>query len=162
MDTTGQFKKKPTVLLVPGAWLRPSTYDALLNLLQDTGYPTLYASYPSLNPADPFTAHCAADSLSVREKVLLSLVEAQGMDVVLVMHSYGGIPGSVAAHGLDKVQRMKEGRQGGVLGLIFVSGFVVGEGASVADGQGGSLPPWVRENHVIFPIVFPFFQTFFR
>lgn len=154
MDTIGHFKKKPTVLLVPGAWLRSSTYHAFLNLLQAAGYPTLYASYPSLDPADPFTADCAADSLSVRAKVLLPLIEAQGKDVVLVMHSYGGIPGSVAAHGLDKVQRMKEGRQGGVLGLIFVSGFVVEEGASVADGQGGSLPPWVKENNVIFPSSF--------
>lgn len=144
--TTEQIKDKPTVLFLPGAWFRPSTYKKFLSLVQEAGYPIHSASYPSLNPEDPFTADCATDSLSVREKVLLPLIEAQEKDVVLVMHSYGGIPGSVAAHGLSKVQRVNEGREGGVLGLVFMSGFVVGEGLSVADGQGGSLPPWVKED----------------
>ena len=147
MDTV-QNKNKPIVLFVPGAWFGRSTYDRFLNLIQEAGYQTVFVSYPSLSPIDPFTADCAADSRSVREKVLLPLIEAQGKDVVLVMHSYGGIPGSVAAHGLSKLQRTNEGKEGGVLGLVFISGFVVGEGASVADGQGGSLPTWVGQDDV--------------
>lgn len=147
MDTK-PVKNKPTVLLVPGAWLPPSTYDTFLNLLQKAGYPTLFVPYPSLNPLDPFTADCATDSLSVREKGLLPVIETQKKDVVLVMHSYGGIPGSVAAHGLSKVQRTLEGKEGGVLGLIFICALLLGEGVGLADGNGGSLSSWVKENDV--------------
>ena len=64
------------------------------------------------------------------------------------MHSYGGVPGSSAARGLGKVQRVGEGKKGGVVGLIYVSGFVLPGGASVADGQGGQLPAWVKQNEV--------------
>lgn len=64
------------------------------------------------------------------------------------MHSYGGVPGSSAARGLGKVQRVGEGKTGGVVGLIYISGFVLPGGASVADGQGGQLPAWVKQNEV--------------
>lgn len=142
---------KPTILLVPGAWLQLSTYDTFLNLLQKAGYPTASTSYPSLNPVDPSNADCATDCAFVRGESLLPLIETDGKDVVLVMHSYGAIPGSVASRGLEKVQRTKEGREGGVVGLISISGFVLPEGLSVADGQGGHLPAWVKENDVPLP-----------
>ena len=145
---------KPMILLVPGAWLHPSTYVRFLDILKAAGYPTLLVSYPSHNPAHPFTADVAGDSQSIRDNVLVPLIEEQGKEVVLVMHSYGGMPGSVASNGLGKTQRTQEGKRGGVLGLVFVSGFVLQEGASVADGQGGSLPAWVKEDDVNFPISF--------
>ncbi|MCJ1247408.1 hypothetical protein MMC30_004622 [Trapelia coarctata] len=135
-----------TIVLVPGAWMRPSTYENFLAILQKAGYPTSYASYPSLSPDDPLKADVAADSASIREKVMLPLIEQQGKEVVVVMHSYGGMPGSVASAGLGKTQLAHQGKRGGVVGLVFISGFVLQEGASVADGQGGALPPWVKEN----------------
>ena len=46
------------------------------------------------------------------------------------------------------MERSASGNTGGVIGLVFLSGFVLAEGASVADGQGGSLPPWVSEDNV--------------
>ena len=82
---------KPTILIVAGAWLRPSTYEPFLNLLRRDGYPTLCVTYPSLNPIDPFKTDVAADSTSIREKALLPLVNAEGKEVVIVMHSYGGM-----------------------------------------------------------------------
>ena len=65
------------------------------------------------------------------------------------MHSYGGIPGSGAATGFGKAARQQQGRKGGVVGLVHSSGFVLSEGLSCADGQGGgSLPSWIKENDV--------------
>ncbi|KAL9120726.1 MAG: hypothetical protein Q9187_002714 [Circinaria calcarea] len=136
--------RKPTILLVAGAWLRPATYEPFLNLFKEAGYSTLSVSYPSFNPTDPHKTDVAADSRSIRENVLHPLVEEDGKEVVIIMHSYGGMPGSVAAKGLGEKQRRKEGKLGGVLGLIFITAFVIQEGASVADGQGGNLPPWVK------------------
>lgn len=138
---------KPTILLVPGAWFESSIYDSFLSLLQKSSFPTAYAPYPSLDPTDPATADAAADTDFVLKRSLLPLID-QGKDVVVLMHSYGGVPGSGAARGLSRVQRAKKGEKGGVVGLIHVSGFVLPGGASVADGQGGQLPEWVKSNEV--------------
>ena len=142
---------KPTILFIPGAWLHLSTYDTFISLLQDSSFPTIYAAYPSLDPSDPANADAAADTHDVLEESLFPLIENEGKDVVIVMHSYGGVPGSAAAKGLSKVRRSQEGKRGGVVGLIHISGFVLPGGASVADGQRGQLPEWVKENEVRSP-----------
>ena len=146
---------KLTILVLPGAWLHPSTYDTFISRLQHLSFPTVYASYPSLDPSNPATADAANDAVAVLKGTLLPLIADEGKDVVIVMHSYGGVPGSAAARGLSKAQRSRERKKGGVVGLIHVSGFVLPGGASVADGQGGSLPSWVKENEVRLLGLFP-------
>lgn len=141
---------KPTILLVPGAWFPPSAYNAFSQAVRNAGYPTECASYPSLNPEDPMHADAAADTSSILRNYLIPLINIAEKDVVIVMHSYGGIPGSGAATGLGKATRKQEGRKGGVVGLVHSSGFVLPEGLSCADGQGGSLPAWIKENDVRF------------
>ncbi len=93
---------KPTILLVPGAWFPQSSYDGFLKVLREAGYPTACASYSSLNPEEPEKADAAADTAFIRRTSLLPLVEAEEKDVVIIMHSYGGIPGSAAATGLGR------------------------------------------------------------
>lgn len=138
----------PTILFIPGSWLPPSTYSTFLSHLQTASFPTAYATYPSLNPSDPSTATPAADSQHVRGKYLLPLVEEEGKDVVVVMHSYGGVVGSAAAKGLSKSVRTRSGGKGGVIGLIHITGFVLPHGSSVVDAVGGELSPWVKQNEV--------------
>lgn len=143
-----QANVKPTILLVPGAWFPSSAYDAFEQAVRHAGYPTKSAPYPSLNPKDPAHADAANDTSFIVKNYLTPLVDIEGRDVVIFMHSYGGIPGSGAATGWSKETRKKEGQKGGVIGLVHSSGFVLPEGLSCADGQGGALPPWVRENDV--------------
>lgn len=149
----------PTVLLIPGAWLHRSTYDFFISHLQDLSFPTAYTSCPSLNPSHPTTADAANDTETVLQEVLLPLIKNDGKDVVLVMHSYGGVSGSSAAKGLSKVTRSGEGKKAGVVGLIHISGFVFPAGASVADGQGGQLPAWVKQFEVRTTVSFQLTHT---
>lgn len=150
---------KPTILLIPGAWFHPSTYDDFILQLHNLSFPTAYAPYPSLNPSHPATADAAHDAETILQNSLLPLIEHEGKDVVIVMHSYGGVPGSSAANGLSKAQRSAQGKKGGILGLIHISGFVLPGGASVADGQGGQLPEWVKQDEVRLTFSFsPSFQ----
>lgn len=146
--TMTQASTRPTILLIPGAWFPSSAYNAFLHAVRNAGYQTECASYPSLNPNDPKHADAAADTLFVVKNYLIPLIEIEQKDVVIVMHSYGGIPGSGAATGFEKAARQQQGRKGGVVGLVHSSGFVLPEGLSCADGQGGSLPPWIKENCV--------------
>lgn len=136
-----------TVLFVPGAWLARAFYEPFLQALMFAGYDVRYASYPSLDPADPCTTDCHADAKAIAA-VLHPLVEREGKDVLLFLHSYAGMPGAAAATGLAKSQRAREGKVGGVIGLLFLGAFVVPEGLSCAGLQGGSLPPWILLDQV--------------
>lgn len=154
---------KPTILFIPGAWIQSSIYDSFLFSLQKLSFPTAYGSYPSLDPSDPATADVAADTDHVLQASLIPLIKHAGKDVVVLMHSYGGVPGSAAAKGLSKAQRAREGKRGGVVGLVHISGFVLPGGASVADGQGGQLPDWVIQDEVRSPSrsIFPALEDSF-
>ncbi|KAE8375739.1 hypothetical protein BDV26DRAFT_283214 [Aspergillus bertholletiae] len=133
---------KPTIIFVPGAWLVPEFYRPFLEAVQAAGFPTYTAELLSLNPVDPAAADCATDAESIR-RLVCSLVEDEGRDVVLVMHSYASMPGAAAAVGISKSERVKQEKKGGVLGLVCMGAFLVPEGISCAGTQGGNLPSWI-------------------
>jgi pimeloyl-ACP methyl ester carboxylesterase len=135
----------PTIVIVPGAWHSPAHFKQLSALFKQAGYPVSSSSLPSLNPSDPDTTTTTSDSTFIREQVLGPLLE-KGTDILLVMHSYGGSPGSVAARGLSKVERMSGGLQGGVIGLVFIAALLAPEGASLLAMVGGKFHPWVQVN----------------
>ncbi|KAJ5740334.1 hypothetical protein N7493_000206 [Penicillium malachiteum] len=130
-----------TILLVPGAWITAAAYEPFTQALKAEGHDIRYASYPSLDPPSLSIQDCQADTEAIAA-VLRPLVE-EGRDVLLVLHSYAGMPGAAAAVGLSRSQRAKEGKCGGVFGLVFIGAFVVPEGLSCAGLQGGNLPPWI-------------------
>jgi hypothetical protein len=136
-----------TILFVPGAWIAPAFYQPFLQALTVAGYDIHFAKYPSFNPEDPAITTCQADADAI-SVALKSLVEDKGKDVLVFMYSYGGMPGAAAATGLAKSQRAQEGKAGGVIGLLFLAAFLVSEGLSCQDLQGGKLPPWVLVDQV--------------
>ncbi|KAL9034181.1 MAG: hypothetical protein Q9214_007161 [Letrouitia sp. 1 TL-2023] len=135
---------KPVCVIVPGAWHPESAYADLINHFNDNGYPVVTARLPSFNTDSPSVSTCAADSDAVAQ-VLLSLIE-EGKDIFVLNHSYGGIPGGGAAHGLSKVALQKQGKKGGVIGLVYMSAFVVPEGLSLVEYLGGQHPPYLQKN----------------
>ncbi|KAI0144822.1 hypothetical protein BJ166DRAFT_565924 [Pestalotiopsis sp. NC0098] len=44
-----------------------------------------------------------------------------GRDILLVMHSYGGTAGTQSAQGLSKIERQKQGKTGGIVGLAYMT-----------------------------------------
>ena len=138
-------------LIVPGAWHQPEMYEKLVTLLQEAGYSALVGSLPSCDAQDPQDVTCSKDAEAVREHLIRSM-ETDGKDVVVVCHSYGGIPGAGAAHGLSKIARAKGEKKGSVIGLIYVSGFVVPEKSSLLDIMGGKHAPYVGADQVPVPV----------
>lgn len=57
------------------------------------------------------------DSLHIREKILEEL-DSKGNDVVLVVHSYGGLCGANSCEGLAKKDR--EGKNTSVIGVVYL------------------------------------------
>ena len=139
---------RPLFLVVPGAWHQPEAYVKLATLLRKAECPAVVASLPSCDAQDPQNTTCSADAEAVRKHIIHSM-DADGQDIVVVCHSYGGIPGGGAAHGLSKIARAKEGKKGGVIGLVYISGFVVPEGSSLLQIMGGKHAPYVDSDQVL-------------
>lgn len=79
---------------------------------------------------------------------MLPLIE-DGKDIVVLMHSYGGMYGSQAVQGLSKKEREQAGKKGGVIALIYVSAVTPVKGKTTLDMMGTdakNLPPWVDYN----------------
>ncbi|KAK7736120.1 hypothetical protein SLS53_007147 [Cytospora paraplurivora] len=85
----------------------------------------------------------AADIASLREGVLIPLLE-QGVDVVIIAHSYGGVVAGGAAKDLDKPTRQAQGKTSGIVGLIYVAGNITLESEALLDAIGGAYPPFIK------------------
>lgn len=136
--------QRPFFVIVPGASQNPSHYGYLSHLLQLAGYPTFSALLPSVGAAGKVTAE--DDAEYVRNSMLTPVLDHEEHDVILVMHSYSGMPGSAAAKGLGKAERVAQGKKTGVIGQIFIASILPkgGDGKDVVGAFGGHYPPHIR------------------
>ena len=131
LETNQQFSS----FMAPGT--RPHAGSLLTPHLESAGYETHTVSLPSVsatNIQEDFTA----DVITIASAIT-ALVD-KGRDVAIIMHSYGGIPGSAAVKGLTKSGRQRQGKQGGVSHLVYCAAFMPDEGVSLADAAGASQP----------------------
>jgi hypothetical protein len=87
--------------LIPGAWHTEACYDVIIPLLEDSGYATTSQTLPSVGAEPPVTS--TGEDTALVHSTISELAEA-GRDVVVVMHSYGGIPGSDAMKASQKTK----------------------------------------------------------
>lgn len=116
---------KPTFVCFHGSWHSPACFDKIKHLLSTHGFSCICPALPSTGaepPVDAFTKDVETIRSTVSE-----LVEAK-KDVIVVTHSYSGIPGGQALEGLDTETRKKNGYEGGVIRLIYIMSFLVPEG----------------------------------
>jgi hypothetical protein len=104
--------------------------------------------YPSAKPEKPSEATVKNDTDYVRNNYLLPLIEHEHKDVIVAVHSFGGIVGGGAALGLSKTDRVAQKLQGGVLGLIYIAANITHEGQTMFDSVGGQWPPWLKLDNV--------------
>ncbi|KAM5447722.1 hypothetical protein MaudCBS49596_005741 [Microsporum audouinii] len=131
---------KPTIALVPGSWHTPAHYQDFLAEFEKAGYPTACLQLPGVGSSAPKDETVASNAAFVREKLLLPLLD-DGKNVVLIMHSFGGCIGSIAAAGLNKKER---GSSGGIVGLIYIAAFLGKEGASLLAAMGGKFDDFIK------------------
>ena len=132
---------KPTLVIVPGAWHTPANYTDLIARLQQAGYPVRCKKLPSTD-AETASAHTVAtDAAFLREQLLLPLIQ-EGADILLILHSFGGCPGSAAAKGLSKQECRNSGLDGGIVGLACIAAFLACEGTSLLNCLGGKWESW--------------------
>lgn len=129
----------PTIVLVPGGFHVSSVMDTFSGELQKAGYNTRSMGLKTVgNPELSIND----DATALRLELLDPLIEQQGKDVVLYLHSYAGFPGSAAIRGLSKKERSVQGKKGGIIGLIYQTAFIPKQGDSLLGMIGGSYAPW--------------------
>lgn len=117
-----------TFLLVHGAWHGAWTWDHLVPALEGTGHQVRTVELASHGAAAEGLGDLAADVAIVTEA--LDAIEGP---VVLVAHSYGGIPITQAAAGRDDVSH-----------LVYVCAFLLDVGDSLLSSLGGAAPDWIE------------------
>lgn len=67
-------------------------------------------------------------------------------DIILLLHSYGGVYGASSLEALSRETRSRDERKGGIVALVFVAAFVCLTGASLNTVLGidmENLPRWL-------------------
>src|SRR3569833_3279580 len=87
---------KPTLVFVQGSWYPVDSWNKLTSLLEARQYKCVCVASPSAqsNPEATFYD----DVVAVRKAI--EAETTQGRDVVVIVHSYGSLPGNSAAKGL--------------------------------------------------------------
>lgn len=126
---------KPTLVLVPGSFAIPEFYDNLREPIKSRGIELDILAHKTVGrkPGPPPTMYDDATHIAAE---VTKHVE-QGKDVVLVGHSYGGIPISQSTKGLTKKEREQEGKKGGIVRLAYMTAVVVPEGGSSMSSMEG-------------------------
>lgn len=131
---------KPTFLLVPGAWHLPDIYSSVIDNLSAHGYPTIGLPLPSAGAMPPNTSF--NEDVNAIRASLTKLVNTEEKEVILVVHSYTGVPGAEAPKGLGRKERQGKGLKGGVVRLVFIMAFAMPEGFQQT--AAGQIPKWMK------------------
>ncbi|GJC95751.1 FAD binding domain-containing protein [Colletotrichum higginsianum] len=131
----------PTVVFTPGAWHGPQSFDLVRAGLTLKGYESEAITLPSVG-AEPATVGLEEDAAVLRSTIE-TLADA-GKEVVVVVHSYGGMVGANAVEGLGYLQRAANGQAGGIIMLVYLSAFAAPNATSLLDMLSGEYLPWMR------------------
>ncbi|KAF5657169.1 hypothetical protein FHETE_10619 [Fusarium heterosporum] len=120
---------KPTLIIVPGNFSLPRFWSVVQKSAQDKGYPTEVVGLRSSQEQPINPAPGLADDVKEASSVLNKHID-HGEDVVLLMHSYGGMVGTEATRGLSRSEREKAGLKGGIVRLVFLAAIFAPPGKS--------------------------------
>ncbi|PYI13372.1 alpha/beta-hydrolase [Aspergillus violaceofuscus CBS 115571] len=134
---------KPTLIFAPGAWYPPTAFDPVIEKLP--GYRCHTVAFPSIQQAT------AVQDLHSDINAVRSLVQQEadeGHDIIVVSHSWSGLPVNSALDGLGQAEREAAGRSGGVIKLVFLAAFLPEVGQSLLGAFGGQAPEWYIHDEI--------------
>ena len=140
--TSRHMASKPTVVLVAGSCHTAQHFVELKTHLQTAGYRVCCSQLASVDSMDPTACHMSKDIAAIQQQVLQPLVD-RGCTVLLVCHSAAGYAGGAAALGYSRTERSVAGKEGGIVGVIFIAAFLAYKGAAtISKSPDGS---WHRD-----------------
>ncbi|CEI69284.1 hypothetical protein FVEN_g3967 [Fusarium venenatum] len=135
--------EKPVIAIVQGAWHRAIHYEAFAQLLTTKGFTVLQPDNISSGNVDDIKGKTHMDDMEVIRKALQPSLD-EGKQIVLICHSYGGIPGSAAVEGYQLHEREAKGLSGGIMHVVYVASFALPvKGLSLLAAVGGTFGPFL-------------------
>lgn len=129
------------ILLVQGSFQLPEAYGKLASALRSRGFLVIQPRLPSLSDHESpdFAKRDLDDDSRAIEAEARRLVVDEGKNVMVAMHSYGGLVGSNAiSEDLSLHSRRRAGLTSGVYRLLYFAAFVLDDGKSVLGTFGES------------------------
>ncbi|KAK4229300.1 Alpha/Beta hydrolase protein [Podospora fimiseda] len=114
--------EKPTILFSHGAWHPPHLYQPLKDALAKKGYTLIVPALATMGTKAIGVGWDADVDVLLNEAVPLF---EQGKEVVLVGHSYGGIPATIATRDNGIAERAAAGLKGGFKHVVFLAAFAL-------------------------------------
>ncbi|OTB00613.1 hypothetical protein M426DRAFT_65562 [Hypoxylon sp. CI-4A] len=115
-----------SLVIIPAASALPLFYDIVVEGVSRHGYDIKALHIPSVGlvtgarPGEPPDMYEDAAFISAH---VTDLADA-GHDVLLITHSYGGTPATESVQGLSKNERLKQGKDGGIVGIAYMTSLV--------------------------------------
>ncbi|KAK5064313.1 hypothetical protein LTR84_000146 [Exophiala bonariae] len=142
--------EKPTVVLIPGSFCSAALlWDAVIDDLHDAGYEATAIELRTVSPPSTSPPRTMTDDAAHIHGVIEALAN-EGREILIVMSSYGGIPGTQATQDMTLSQRQSDGKTGGVMGLVYVSALLINEGESSEDSFAPFVTP--QASHSFFKV----------
>ncbi|KAI6085212.1 Alpha/beta hydrolase fold-1 [Hypoxylon rubiginosum] len=125
-----------SMLIVPGASALPEFYSPAIDIVAARGFEIKALHIPSVGipgprEGPPPTMYDDAKFVATHVK---DLADA-GNDVILITHSYGGVPATQSVQGLSKKEREAQGLKGGIIGIAYITSLVPNIGEPAASVQ---------------------------
>lgn len=120
-----------TLVIVPGSFCPAKNYKNQIESLAKQGVQALAVDLPSIGRR-PEGAATMTDDAEAIAQVVEPLLD-QGKEVVLLTHSYGGIPGTQSLKAISKKSREAQGKTGGVDTVIYLTSIILQPGVNNYD-----------------------------
>ncbi|KAJ9652226.1 hypothetical protein H2198_008499 [Neophaeococcomyces mojaviensis] len=133
--------KPVTFVLVPGSFVTPAENDKLAAALEQKGYTVNHIELLTANDGTRQPPATMADDTTHIRSEISSILDNDNRNVVLVLHSYAGIPGNNALSGLNTADRAAAGKDTSVVGILFIGSFLPMAGESLRDILTSDLAP---------------------
>jgi pimeloyl-ACP methyl ester carboxylesterase len=127
---------------MPGSFSPATIYDEFAKAVKTHGINTRIIKPLSVGKRASLEPGTMSDDANEIARVASELLDA-GENVILMTHSYGGIPGTQSLQSLSRASRTRDGKQGGVDKIIYLTSVVPPVGASNFDMFQGAMPDFV-------------------
>ena len=124
---------KPAIVLVHGGWHVPQHYSDFTQLLENEGFDVFCPLLPTCDEEKNRNTDLSDDVAVIRDQVVT--LTRQSREIIMLLHSYGGVVGTEAVKGLTVKDQAKEGPSSGVVHLIYMCAFMLQVGESVGSAS---------------------------
>lgn len=131
---------RPSIIFITGSFALPELYDNIVQALAAANISIKVLHLPSVglgpNVGREGAPPTMLDDAAFISAELTQLADA-GTEIVLVAHSYGGIPATQSMKGLTKRERELEGKAGGVVRIAYMTALVPDVGGTAVQMLAG-------------------------